>query len=802
MIPALDLLTQNPDYLAAALGTAVVLLFLFFLNLYREEQKLADYNREISLADKSPRWIEKKAQELTRVEAYRLAGDLRAHLGQNAEAAALYQKGGNPIRAAECFLAAGKKTEAAEACLERQDYKRAAALFLEAGNYKRAGETHLAAGNPLAAAQTYERGGALESAAEIYLLQGLYRRAANLYAKEEKWSRAAEALWRSYGEERARLPEEVSAADSMPLRLLSREAGELFRQAGRFEEAGQAFCAGGWLLENAKTLEQSGRMSQAAEAYLNVGDLLKAAEGYEKAGDGKKAARLQARYYTEAGQEREAVPFLEAAGEFAEAAAIHRRFEDWLPAADRYERAGDFASAAGMYEKAQDFGRAARAREKSGEFRAAADLYGRAGDLSAQAELLEKAGDFFAAGENYFGRKLLDRAITALQKVEPSSPESKPASFLLGRVFREKGMLELAYEYFHHAVKDEEVSRGNLEYYYQLAVNAERIGRSEEAGMIYERILVLDFHFQDAADRLKTIKSQKTQVAVTSGVEYEITVSRPAGEKLVHPAAVISSERYTLVSELGRGGMGIVYRARDNILERVVAYKVLPANLKEHPQALKNFFREAKSAARLNHPNIVTVYDAGEESGNYYIAMELIEGESVKQILNREHQLPLKASLMIGGQVCKALEYAHERRIVHRDVKSSNIMWTPDKQVKLMDFGLAKVIEEVKGYQTIASGTPYYMSPEQTLGRNIDHRTDIYSLGITLFEMVTGVLPFLHGDAAYHHVHTPPPEARSLNPDLPPALNLIILKCMQKKPEDRYQNARDLFNALREAAAG
>jgi len=257
-------------------------------------------------------------------------------------------------------------------------------------------------------------------------------------------------------------------------------------------------------------------------------------------------------------------------------------------------------------------------------------------------------------------------------------------------------------------------------------------------------------------------------------------------------------ERYTLTEEIGRGGMGIVYKATDNILERPVAFKVLPATLKEHPQALKNFFREAKSAAKLNHPNIVTVYDAGEAGGTYYIAMELVDGETIKEILNREGKLPLRAMLMISGQICKALDYAHQRKIVHRDIKNSNVMWTPDKQVKLMDFGLAKVIEEVKGYQTIASGTPYYMSPEQALGRNIDHRTDLYSLGVTMFEMVTGKLPFMQGDAAYHHVHTPPPHTREIDPEVPDNLDELIFKLMHKKSDDRFQNARELFAALKD----
>jgi serine/threonine-protein kinase len=188
---------------------------------------------------------------------------------------------------------------------------------------------------------------------------------------------------------------------------------------------------------------------------------------------------------------------------------------------------------------------------------------------------------------------------------------------------------------------------------------------------------------------------------------------------------------------LGRGGMGIVYKADDTVLDRTVALKVLPESLKENPQALKNFLREAKSAAQLNHPNIVTVYDAGEQDGVYYIAMEYVDGNTLKDIIKRRGKIAPKGIVHVLSQMCEALAYAHEKKIVHRDVKTANTMWTKDRKAKIMDFGLAKVIEEVRNHTTVVSGTPFYMSPEQTLGKNVDQRSDLYSLGVSVFEMAT-----------------------------------------------------------------
>jgi serine/threonine-protein kinase len=223
---------------------------------------------------------------------------------------------------------------------------------------------------------------------------------------------------------------------------------------------------------------------------------------------------------------------------------------------------------------------------------------------------------------------------------------------------------------------------------------------------------------------------------------------------------------------------------------------VLPDSLQENPQALKNFLREAKSAAKLNHPGIVTVYDAGEQDGAFYIAMEYVDGNTLKEIIKHRGKISPGGIVHVLTQMCEALAYAHEQKVVHRDIKTANTMWTRDRKAKIMDFGLAKMIEEVRNHTTVVSGTPYYMSPEQTLGKNVDHRTDIYSLGVSVFELATGTLPFREGNLPYHHVHTPPPDPREFSAELPALIVDIIARCLEKDPANRYQSALDIAKEL------
>jgi serine/threonine protein kinase len=248
--------------------------------------------------------------------------------------------------------------------------------------------------------------------------------------------------------------------------------------------------------------------------------------------------------------------------------------------------------------------------------------------------------------------------------------------------------------------------------------------------------------------------------------------------------------------------MGVVSRARDRRLGRVVALKRLPDNLRKHPKAAQLFLREARSAAALNHPNIVTIYDAGQEDGTLYITMELLEGTPLHEILRSRGRLTVRDTARLGIQIAKGLQYAHEHQIIHRDIKTGNLFFTSSKKVKIMDFGLAKMVQEVRRGATVIGGTPFYMAPEQSIGDTVDHRADLYSLGVTLFELATGCVPFSEGDVAYHHRHTPPPDPRSLIPEIPAALAELILKLLAKDPADRCQNAQEVIDRLQPLSSG
>jgi beta-lactam-binding protein with PASTA domain/tRNA A-37 threonylcarbamoyl transferase component Bud32 len=270
--------------------------------------------------------------------------------------------------------------------------------------------------------------------------------------------------------------------------------------------------------------------------------------------------------------------------------------------------------------------------------------------------------------------------------------------------------------------------------------------------------------------------------------------------------------RYELDGVVGRGGMAEVYRARDIRLDRIVAIKTLRADLARDQIFQARFRREAQSAASLNHPSIVAVYDTGEDMATGvpvpYIVMEYVDGRTVRDLLQEGHRLLPERSLEIIDGVLRALEYSHQAGIVHRDIKPGNVMVTRNGDVKVMDFGIARAMSDAQATMTQTAqviGTAQYLSPEQARGERVDARSDLYSAGCLLYELLTGRPPFT-GDSpvaiAYQHVRENPVPPSRVDPDVPPWADSIVLKAMAKSPADRYQSAADMRADLQRAASG
>jgi serine/threonine-protein kinase len=261
--------------------------------------------------------------------------------------------------------------------------------------------------------------------------------------------------------------------------------------------------------------------------------------------------------------------------------------------------------------------------------------------------------------------------------------------------------------------------------------------------------------------------------------------------------------RYEIVGELGQGAMGVVYKATDPLIDRIVAIKTITLTLaqEERDEYEARFYQEAKAAGRLSHPNIVTIYDVGRSGDIAYIAMEFLQGRELRDILNDGKLLPVDQVIDIVAQVALGLAYAHEHGIVHRDIKPSNIMVVRDGHVKITDFGIARMASAGVRTQTgMVLGSPKYMSPEQVMGKLTDQRSDIFSLGVMLYEMLTGQPPFMGENVnaiMYQTLNAIPQPPSTMNAAVPDMLNFIVAKALAKDVEHRYQNARDLANDLR-----
>ena len=386
-----------------------------------------------------------------------------------------------------------------------------------------------------------------------------------------------------------------------------------------------------------------------------------------------------------------------------------------------------------------------------------------------------------------------------------SDAESAETNRMMGLALQGQGRLDEAFDRFMRVPVGGEKGLALLENIYSLALDFERKRQFNKAELAYQHISKAAPDFKDVAARLKRAKNLSETVILGSGHEH-------AGGTLLLDGGEVEKPylgRYQIEKELGKGAMGVVYLGKDPKIGRTVAIKTLALKNEfegeELADARARFFREAETAGRLQHQNIVTIFDAGEEHDLAYIAMEFLKGKDLVDHAKVGQLLPVGQVLSIIRRVALALDYAHHQGVVHRDIKPANIMFeAASDSVKVTDFGIARVTDASKTKTGIVLGTPSFMSPEQIAGKPVDGRSDLYSLGVTLYQMLSGRLPFEAASLTqlmYKITNTEPADLRQYTDNLSPELERVILTCLAKKPGQRYQTGGELASALQAAEA-
>jgi tetratricopeptide (TPR) repeat protein len=735
------------------------------------------------------------------------AGVFSPRPGSAADLAGRAARRGDLLAAGEFWQEAGRPRKALRS-------------FLRARAWGRAADAARALGNLRLAADLAERegGGALMTAAQLWARCGEEGRAQALWTRYgayvvdkgqpelaiEPFLRAGDARRAAHSAELALQARRLGEAQADLALRAAREAkrpglGALVASAvDRHREAGDLFLAAGEPLE-------------AARAFSRAGDTLRAAEALRAAGHVEDAARLRAQSLTSSGQWDLAVLEYENAGMAAQAAATLVRlgrhdeaYRRYLHAGMRREAAelardhGDPREAGRLFEDLEEWGEAGVAWERAGEHLQAARCLERAGDLANALAVLERAG---LKGEQaqllarlgrleegflvLFGASDMRGAWELLSAYGGTYPALAEQLAALAEWLEAQGEVTAAISAVQRATAGLSASHELLPALYTQAALLDRHNDVRAALAVWQRIVDVDYSFRDAAARLQAASARSSAADAAAA-----PAAAAEGAAVTDPSA-----RYLLEQELGRGGMGVVYRARDTRLGRTVAIKVL--NPRQHtPEALRRFEREARAAAALSHPGIVHIYDFDRGFGSCFISMEHVPGPTLNQLV-REEPAWVRANLVpLMRQIASAVGYAHSRRVVHRDLKPANMVLLDRRQVKILDFGIARRLDELDLSASGATGTPYYMAPEQILGEEPDTRTDLYSLGVTFFQLATATLPFTTGNVLRAHLEQPPPDPRALAPDLDPAIAALIVRCMAKDPEQRPRDGAALYAEL------
>lgn len=728
-------------------------------------------------------------------------------------------------KAAKVSLRMGDKREAAQLASQGGDKLLAGQLLAAVGRHEEAGEAYEKGGKFSEAGEQWEKARRLEEALTCYRQAKNISRTESILRRMKRHKELADLLFGEFSRVMAGQGSNASpgllersrslggrAAEASQAAGDFRRGAEVYLQLGLYNEAASCLEKGGDLVGASDLCQQGGKLERGAELLIRAGRFEMAADLYEQLQQPEKIPELLER----AGKPKEAKLFSAKlamhqqtspskagdlyveAGEFSEAAQCYEEDGNWERAGEAWRSAGQLKEGAQAFEKAERWLEAAEAYLESADHGKAGTCFEKGGRLDRALTEYEKGGAFLDAGR-LAAPIDVDRAIEFYQEISPSSKECPQADQALAQLFLKKNLLKEAGDKFLKIKNTVKFEKTNFDFFYDYASFLEATQKWKEAAQLFGRILTVDFHYRDVLHRKKELEERASRRGqVGSVADTTATVSSPAAAQTFVPQpSVLVGGRYELIRKIGGGGMGVVFQGEDRKLGRDVAVKFLPPAV--DPERERRFLSEARIVAQLSHPNIVAVYDMGSINDYLYLVMEYVEGSDLKEWLNGQGDGYLDVAMAVRqvGQITDALAYAHQQKVVHRDIKSQNVLVGGGGTLKVADFGLARVIDRKDLTATQNIGSPLYMAPELIQGNRFDHRVDLYALGAIFYELVTGNPPFTEGEVTYHHVHTPVKPPREIREDLPGDIDGAILRLLAKDPAERFASAEEFQTALR-----
>jgi serine/threonine protein kinase/tetratricopeptide (TPR) repeat protein len=821
----------------------------------RRAQRRGDYSRAGDLCDMAG-YPHEAIQMYVQGKQYLLAGQVAARIGEYAAAAGYYASGGDFPAAADMYVKAGQR-------------KKASLMYERGGQFLKAAEIEEKMGNLGAAAAYYDMAGQTEKSAYLYAQSGDNLKAAALYEALLAASNPDPSASGAYSTEETRKRRARYA----------RFSGILYYKAGKYEKAGPYLEEAGLFDQAVEAYKKSSHTERAAHLLVRLENYAEALRIVEEDPATKIDKRLLGELLLRAGQfARAAETFLEAnlpfkaaecfesAGDPARAAELFAAEGEAIRAADLYASIGRHEQAALLYEQGKEYVNAARSYVAAGRPPEGVRTYLLAGRPTAAAEIHLQNGQE-------------SEAIRLLQQVRKEDAEFGRAAYLLGTLFARQSLHQLAAEKFEAAVRGASDETQRARSLYQLGLAYEQMGRAEEARRAYERVLSIDYHHADVAERLKRL-AQQIAAARPSPAQVRMALARgqvpghaggaaappratplpgtltpppgatgsgpaPAGTRssgaspasggaalpsrttplpgtltmppratplpgtltvpgqgatpsgpvaAAQPAALPPiTARLDVVQSIGRGTHGEVLEAFDRALRRRVAVRHLPASTGQ-PDIYGRFLAEAQKASELLHPNVVTVFGTTEDADGRYIIMDLVEGRTLREVLEDKVRLEPARILSFAQQMAEALAHAHKKGILHRDLRPENIFIVGEETVRLSDFGL-----KARASDTAATegARVCYAPPEQIRGERVDAQSDLYTLGVVVYEMLLGEPPFPPETASFDHLNTPPSYPQKVDRVVPAFLRKIISRCLEKDRSRRYRSATLLIDDIR-----